>query len=111
MERCPARIGGESVTAKKAVKIAEAIQVSVSAKKCGEVYLIETVHPIAGLTMVKPPLPAVGQDAPVSLSAHPEIEVYLVVRILVVERVASYPPPSDPGCETTPWRRRQRGRY
>ena len=38
--------------------------------------------------MVEPPLPPVGQDAPVFIRTS-EIEVYLVVRILVVERVAS----------------------
>ena len=73
---------------KETVEIAKAIQVSVFAEKRGEVYLIETVKPITSLTMVKPPLPAVGQDAPQFIRA-PEIEVYLVVWILVVERVAS----------------------
>ena len=50
--------------------------------------LRKAIEPVTGLTMVEPPLPAVGQDAPVSIRV-PEIGVDLIVWILIIKQVAS----------------------
>ncbi len=84
----PAWIGYEGVASKEVVEIAEGVKVSVFGEKCGEVYLVEAIESITGLAVVEPPLPTVGQDAPVFIRV-PQIGVDLVVWILIIKRVAS----------------------